>query len=68
MPRVFMYDEPSGRKTITATKIIEDNYQRWCEKMRKKGLEAQISEENCIQDFCVDNWAVEITAGGRNSR
>lgn len=65
--RKFQYVEPLFDHhnepvtiTVTAYWITLMYYPYWCEMMKTVNQEARISLENCIQDFCVINWAVEL--------
>lgn len=69
--RRFQYIEPlhNYRKghssegvtiTVTAYWITVMYYPHWCEMMEKVGQAHRIDLEECIQDFCVINWAVEL--------
>jgi len=54
------YDETGGHIVeISDTQIIKDYFPAWSHKMRECGKENEISHENCIEDFCVINWAWE---------
>lgn len=46
---------------ITESEILERYWKFWYDKMAKKYDEGHhlITEENCIKDWCVDNWAWE---------
>lgn len=39
--------------------IIKMYYEYWCGKMKEVGKESEISEQNCIEDWVIINWAVE---------
>ena len=42
---------------MTEDEIIETFWDYWCSRMREVGKEAEISRENCIQDWVVIHWA-----------
>jgi hypothetical protein len=44
----------------TDAEILKMYYPYWCEQMRKVGRENLISEEACLEDFIVVNWAWEV--------
>ena len=39
--------------------IIKMYYEYWCGRMKEVGKESEISEQNCIEDWVIINWAVE---------
>lgn len=69
--RVFQYDEydpdhPNGGYIVTCTEewIKEHYYPYWRGKMEEKFtkeiVDANYSFEDCIEDWVVVNWAMEI--------
>ena len=46
--------------TVTDADILRDYFPHWSSVMRRAGKEDQISEETCIADFVVTQWAVEL--------
>ncbi len=40
--------------------IIDEYWEYWSEAMMKKGLDDLITKENCIEDWVVVHWAVEV--------
>ena len=69
--RVFCYDDyvgddqPPKRITITGRQILEEYWDFWKEQMVRKFGEGheKINFKNCINDFCVVNWAWEWDNG-----
>lgn len=69
--RVFCYDnyvgddQPPKRITITGRQILEEYWDFWKEQMVRKFGEdhEKINFKNCINDFCVVNWAWEWDNG-----
>jgi hypothetical protein len=47
-------------EVLTREEIIAYYYPHWKEKMESIGKHEEISEENCIEDWCVVHWATEI--------
>lgn len=62
--RTFKYYDPDGEHFITEDQIIEQYFEYWKEQMSKVKKDSLINRENCIQDFCVINWATELKTGG----
>lgn len=58
--RTFQYDDLDGTKTVTEKEIVDTYFPFWSSKMREAGKEDLISEQLCIEDFCVINWAWEV--------
>lgn len=62
--KTWLYNEqgPEGINHIIETtdkEILQTYYSWWKEQMTKLGKQAQISEEACIGDWAVVNWAWE---------
>lgn len=65
--KVYRYNKPIwddqknivGNEVITKTReqILTEFYPSWIVRMRNKGLEG--TEEQCIEDFIIVNWAWE---------
>lgn len=52
-----VYD-PSGDFTWSEDRIIEEYWPYWSKAMLDHGgLSPRITRENCIDDWCVVNWA-----------
>ena len=62
--RVFeiAYPTEDGDVTeiLTEDEVIAQYYKYWSTKMIQNGLEADISKERCIEDWCVVHWAWEV--------
>jgi hypothetical protein len=60
--RTFVIIEQSqfGYRYITERQIMEEYYGWWESEMRRVGKEHLISEENCLLDYIVVNWAWEL--------
>jgi len=64
--RTFIYIEPDEdfnpiTKTITDKEILRFYWDYWKSQMGRVGKQEYISEQNCVDDFCVIYWATEIT-------
>jgi hypothetical protein len=46
--------------TMSEHDILLEYYPFWCEEMRKAGKANEISEQSCIEDWIVTNWAYEV--------
>ena len=58
--KTYAYDNyPSGIVYITWEEVIAEFYDTWKEKAAAKGG-IELTEENCIQDWIVINWAWEV--------
>lgn len=63
--RKFTFIEPdeSGNPVqheMTEKEVLDYYFEYWSGQMKKVGKEDMISEERCIEDFCVVHWASEI--------
>lgn len=57
----YCYEEPGSEKIyISKERIMKEFFPSWSEKMRKIGKEDQISEKNCIEDFCIVHYAYPV--------
>lgn len=62
--RYSEFDGETGRDVIISEKeIIETYYAYWVDQMVRVSKEDMINHQNCIEDFCVIHWAVEVNAG-----
>jgi hypothetical protein len=70
--RTWLIEEPGGERgeiyqvrEVTDAEILEDRWEWWKEIMEKKygPGSSLITEENCIQDWVVDNYATEYKDG-----
>lgn len=52
-------------ETWSTTQILDSYFRYWCTKMIESGHGDQVSEEQCIDDWCVVHWAVETDQFGR---
>ena len=60
--RFFAYEDELGAYALTDEEILTTHYKEWRNKvLSKKGMESY-TPEDCIQDFCIVNWAWEISA------
>jgi hypothetical protein len=75
LSRRFMFDEiiscdedgsniKSALVTKTAREILEEYWGFWSEQMKNRGKDDLITFENCINDYCTENWAWEVDANG----
>jgi predicted phosphohydrolase len=46
--------------TMTDKEILDYYWDYWCKQMHRVGRAESINEEDCILDFAVVHWAVEI--------
>ena len=62
--KLYSYVEPSDDEFETTTVVMNEKeilaayWDWWCEKMRSVGLEAEINEQKCIEDWCISHWAI----------
>jgi hypothetical protein len=70
--RTWLIQEPGGERgeiyqvrEVTDAEILEERWDWWKEIMEKKYGPGSplITEENCIQDWVVDNYAMEYKDG-----
>lgn len=55
----YKYQDQEGEHTRTEEQIIAEYYDYWKTRMEQVGKADKISEENCIADWVVVNWAWE---------
>lgn len=55
-------DEEAKMTVMTEDQILEEYWEFWSRKMTEKyGPDHEwITSENCIEDWCVTHWAVEV--------
>lgn len=58
--KYYIFYEPGSINVISDKRIIETYFDWWSNKMKSVNKSALISEENCIEDFCVVHWATEF--------
>lgn len=58
--KIYAYFDEDGVHTYTRQEILDAYYDSWKKKMIKVGKEHLISEDNCVQDWVVVNWAREV--------
>jgi hypothetical protein len=58
--RYFEYSDLDGDYIISEEQILEEYWDYWRERMERAGKEDLINPENCIEDFCIINWAFEV--------
>jgi len=63
--KYYMYYElvPQGEdpvRVISEKGIIDSYYEEWCEAVKRTGKLYNISEQNCIDDWCISHWAIEV--------
>ncbi len=51
-------------ETWSEDQIIKSYYSYWTQKMIIAGKGAEVSRENCINDWCVVHWAAETDEFG----
>ena len=56
--RGYKFFDQDGEHYVTKEEVLRDYYPHWCERMKKIGKADQISEENCLSDYMVTNWAI----------
>lgn len=49
-----------GTHEMSRAEILAEYFEYWKDQMTKAGKEDQISEEHCIEDWCVVNWAWKV--------
>ena len=52
-------------ETWSEDQIIKSYYTYWCSKMIQNARNADLSKENCIEDWKVIHWAVETDQWGK---
>jgi hypothetical protein len=57
---IFGTPNKSRLVVLSEKKILELYWDYWSENMRMKGKSNLISEQNCISDYVVINWAYFI--------
>lgn len=72
MERKFQFVEPNWGSpdpfaiensvmiTVSRSWIISTYFKYWAKRMNHVGKVDQITYENCIDDFCVVHWAIEL--------
>jgi hypothetical protein len=62
--KYYSYVEPLDDEMNPATivmsekEILAEYYDYWCTRMREVGKEDEISEQKCIEDWCIVHWAL----------
>jgi hypothetical protein len=61
----YKYVEPGDNNEpveviLTEKEILDFYYDYWSMSMDRIGKNDEISKENCIIDFCIVHWAVEV--------
>lgn len=63
--KYYSYVEPDDSQEMSPVfvvmsekEILAEYYDYWCSKMREVGKEDEISEQRCIEDWCVIHWAI----------
>lgn len=54
------YEYPDGEVIMTNQQILSYYWKYWKGKMLEVGKDDLICKKNCIEDFCIINWATEI--------
>jgi len=61
MSKRYLMIDTEGEYEYTEEGIILEYWEYWAGRMIEHGgLSPLITEQNCIYDWCVVNWAVEI--------
>jgi hypothetical protein len=47
-------------ETWSEEQILKSYYVYWCGKMIQNVAAPDLNPDNCIQDWCVTHWAVEV--------
>jgi len=53
-------DEQNITVIVTREEILSQFYDKWNKRMIEVNKNAEISEKNCIEDFCAIHWATLI--------
>lgn len=62
--KYYSFVEPTDNEmhpsvvVMSEKEILEEYFDFWATQMRRVGKEAEISEEKCIDDWCVVHWAI----------
>lgn len=57
---LYKFYDLNGITIISDKRILESYYSYWSQRMIEADKAHLISEKNCIDDFCVINWAFEF--------
>lgn len=63
--KIYKYCDLDGDHYITEVQIIEQYFPYWSKMMEKAGRKPLINYQNCIEDFCVIHWAVQVEDYGK---
>lgn len=65
--KTYRHVDPDGFHDYTEKQILDWYWNFWSRKMKERGRpEEYITEENCIEDWVVCNWAWEIHEQNNN--
>ena len=59
--KYFAYLEPDTTKALSLVEILDEYWVYWSAAMLRVGKSPQITQRNCIEDFCTVHWAWEIS-------
>jgi len=59
MSKTYKYEDPEGEHIYTEEQILKEYFPYWKDRMEKAGKADYISEQNCIDDWVITNWAYE---------
>lgn len=54
---IYCYDDPFGHYEFTRQEILDSYLDHWKARMVKAGRQHLITEENCVEDWCLIHWA-----------
>lgn len=57
---MYKYQDPWGEYTLSEKQILDEYWNYWSGCMLKAHKSPEITEENCIEDFCIIHWAWKI--------
>lgn len=58
--KLYRYQDQTGAFTLTRSEILQQYYAWWSSEMKRTGNEKLISEDACVEDWCVVHWAWEV--------
>ena len=58
--KYYETSDQDGEYVLSEDEIIAEYWDYWSGRMKEVGKEDMISRENCINDWIIVNWAVEV--------
>jgi hypothetical protein len=57
---LYKYEDPDGEVVLSRDAILDLYYPWWSRRMLEIGKLLMITEQNCIEDWVISNYAVRI--------